>query len=70
MAQVQSLTQGFPHFFPKGIKKKKKTDELWYRSQMWLRSHVAVPVARPAATTLIQPLAWDLPYAVGVALKN
>ena len=25
---------------------------------------------RPAATTLIQPLAWEPPYAVGVALKK
>ena len=25
---------------------------------------------RPAATALIQPLAWELPYAMGVALKK
>ena len=25
---------------------------------------------RPAATALIQPLAWDLPYAMGEALKR
>jgi len=25
---------------------------------------------RPAAATLIQPLAWELPYAAGVALKK
>ena len=25
---------------------------------------------RPAATALIQPLAWELPYAVGAALKK
>ena len=25
---------------------------------------------RPAAVALIQPLAWELPYAVGVALKE
>ena len=25
---------------------------------------------RPAATALIQPLAWEPPYAVGVALKR
>ena len=25
---------------------------------------------RPAAIALIQPIAWDLPYAVGVALKS
>ena len=25
---------------------------------------------RPAATALIQPLAWELPYVVGVALKK
>ena len=25
---------------------------------------------RPAATTLIQPLAWEPPYAAGVALKR
>ena len=25
---------------------------------------------RPAATALIQPLAWETPYAAGIALKN
>ena len=25
---------------------------------------------RPAATALIQPLAWEPPYAMGVALKR
>ena len=25
---------------------------------------------RPAAVSLIQPLAWELPYAMGVALKS
>ena len=25
---------------------------------------------RPAAVALIRPLAWELPYAVGVALKS
>ena len=36
--------------------------ELWYRL-LWLW-------CRLAATALIRPLAWDLPYAVGVALKS
>ena len=31
---------------------------------MWLRSHVAVAVVE------VQPLAWELPYAAGVALKS
>ena len=42
--------------------------ELWCRSQMWLD-----PMwlwHRPAATTLIQPLVLELPYAMGVVLKN
>ena len=34
--------------------------ELWCRSQM----------CRLAAIAYIQPLAWELPYAVGVALKK
>ena len=38
--------------------------ELWCRSQMQLRSHVAVAVA------LIQPLAWEPPCALGVVLKS
>ena len=42
--------------------------ELWCRSQMWwLGSRVAVAVAAVAS---IQPLAWELPYAVGVVLKS
>ena len=37
---------------------------------MWLKSGVAVAVAcKLAATALIQPLAWELPYAADAALK-
>ena len=39
--------------------------------QTWLRSGVAVAVAyRLAAMAPIQSLAWELPYAAGVALKK
>ena len=57
----------------------------WCRSQTWLGSSVAVscgvgcrrgldPVLlwlwrRPVAVAPIRPLAWEPPYAVGVALK-
>ena len=45
--------------------------DLWCRLQTWLRSPVAVmAVMWPAAAALIWPLAWELPYAVGVALKT
>ena len=44
--------------------------ELWWRLQMPLRSHVAVPVASAEATALIRPLAWEPPYAVGAAPKG
>ena len=38
---------------------------------MWLGSGVAVAVVyRQAAAALIGPLAWEAPYAVGVALKR
>ena len=37
---------------------------------MWLRSHIAVAVARPATAAPTQPLAWELPYATGEALKK
>ena len=40
--------------------------DLWCRQQTWLRSGIA----RPAAVPLIWPLAWETPYAVGVALKK
>ena len=36
---------------------------------MQLGSHVAMAV-RPVATVLGQPLAWHLPYAMGMALKK
>ena len=39
--------------------------ELWCRSQTWLESCAAVAVPAPVC-----PLAWDSPYAVGVALKG
>ena len=51
--------------------------ELWCRSQTWLGSHIAVAVLcavaphhRPAATAPIQPLARELLYAEGAALKR
>ena len=44
--------------------------KLGQRSQMWLRSHVAVTVHRLAATAPFRPLAWEPPYAVGVALER
>ena len=37
---------------------------------MRLGSSVAVPVVRPAATAPIPPLAWEPPYATGMALKK
>ena len=46
--------------------------ELWCRSQMWLRSCVAVAVVKAAAAAPapIRPLAWELPHATGAALKS
>ena len=35
--------------------------ELWCKLQTWLRSRVAAPT---------RPLAWELPHAVGAALKS
>ena len=37
---------------------------------MQRRSGVAVAVHRSAAAALIPPLAWELPYAPGAALKR
>ena len=38
--------------------------ELWYRSQMWLRSGVLLWLwCRPTAIGPIGPLAWEPPYA-------
>ena len=37
---------------------------------MWLVSDIAVAVCRPAAVAPIGPLAWELPYATGAALKS
>ena len=44
--------------------------ELWCRSKTWLGPSVAVAVCRPVAAAPIQPLAWELLYASGVALKS
>ena len=41
---------------------------LWDRSQMWLRSGVAMAWA--SAELPIWPLGWELPYAAGVAEKR
>ena len=43
---------------------------LWRKSQMLLGSGMAVIWYRPEAAALIRPLAWELPYAVCVALKR
>ena len=42
--------------------------ELWYRSQKWLGSCVAVALA--SATAPIRALAWEPPYATGEAQKS
>ena len=38
--------------------------------QMQLRSRVAKAVAQASAAAPIQPLAWKLPYATGVAMER
>ena len=44
--------------------------EMWCRLAKWLGSSVAVACGHTlAAIGPIQPLAWELPYAVGAALK-
>ena len=45
--------------------------ELWYRSQTGLGSGLMLWLwRRPSAVALIRPLAWELPYATGAALKS
>ena len=44
--------------------------ELWCRLQTQLRSGTAWLWRRPAATDPIRPLAWEPPYAAGVAQKT
>ena len=43
--------------------------ELWCRLKIPLRSCIAAAI-RPATAALIWSLAWEFPYAVGVALKS
>ena len=43
--------------------------ELWCRSQMQLESGVAVAAAQARGNSS-EPLAWELPYAEGAALKR
>ena len=38
--------------------------------QMWLRSSVAMAVAQASAAAQIRPLAQELPYAPGAAIKR
>ena len=37
---------------------------------MWLRSCVAMAVVQAAAAALIPSLAWEIPYATGLAPKK
>ena len=43
---------------------------LWCRSQIWLGSWLLWLWCRPAAIDSTWPLAWEPPYAAGVALKS
>ena len=43
---------------------------LWCKSQMWLRSGVAMAVAWVSAAALIGYLAWDLLYVTGAAVER
>ena len=47
-----------------------RCSELWYRSQIWLGWELLWLWRRLAATALIQPLAWEPPYASDTALKS
>ena len=40
------------------------------RSQKWLRSELLWLCYRPVAEAPVQPLAWEIPYVAGVALKR
>ena len=42
----------------------------WCRLQMQLRSCIAVLWCWPAVVTPVWALAWEFPYAMGVALKS
>ena len=44
--------------------------ELQCSPQIWLRSHISVALCRSAAIAPIKPLAWELPYDKGMALKR
>ena len=44
--------------------------KLWCRSQIWLRSHVAVAVVQAGSCSSSSVLAWELPHATGAALKR
>ena len=44
--------------------------ELWCRSQTWLGSQVTMAVAQASSYSSNSTLAWELPYAVGTALKE
>ena len=47
-----------------------RSSELWCKSQTWLRSNVAVALTYVGSYSSIRPLAWEPPYAAGVALKD
>ena len=44
--------------------------KLQFRLQTWIGSCVAMVVAYAPAEALIRPLAWELSYTTGVALKR
>ena len=44
--------------------------QMQHRSQMQLRSCVAVAWCGPAVASPIPPLGWELPYDAGLALKR
>ena len=44
--------------------------ELWCRSQTWLDLALLLLWCRLAAAIPIQPLAWELPYAMSTVIKS
>ena len=49
---------------------------IWHNRELWCRSHTGSDLmllwlwCMLAVAALIQPLAWELPYAMGAALKS
>ena len=75
VAQWKQIQLGTKRFWLRSLASLSEL-RIWHCLELWCRSLTSSDLAllwlwhRPAAAALIQPLAWEPPYAVSAAIKK